>query len=649
MKGFFYKEETPAPKGAKSAPKGAKPARSVKVQPVHELPPVLIVPVAKELKKNRVKQQTMPSKPQLEMDIECYVNYFLVKFRRENGTYTSFEKIDSQGVDLDKPAIKDILDEYEIITFNGLHYDLPMLNYAIHSNCTNKDLKKASDELIKSELAVYKFEDRYGLSPMMCDHVDLAPMTPVMTSLKLCGARLHCDKLQDLPYDEDSVLSKKQMVDVDEYCQNDVDVLARLKSNLTEEIELRRALSKKYGINVMSKSDPQIAEEIIKAEVFSRTGRQIKKAKELHTMKFHYQVPDFISFTNPSLNAVLDLLKHNMFVARPVTSGVKMPEQLDNLEIKIGKSIYRMGIGGLHSSEKSAFHVSNDAYDLWDWDVTSYYPAIMLQCGLYPKSIGESFLDTFKDIVDDRLAAKAAGDKVKADSLKITINGTFGKTGSPYSILYAPDMMIQVTVTGQLSLLMLIDSFDQRGFDVVSGNTDGIIVKCERGREMEMKSIVSQWENATGFNMESARYAGVYSRDINNYIAIGYDGNVKLKGCFAPGKRQKNPEYDVCTIALIAYLKTGAPIEDTIRACRDIRKFVSVRRVNGGAVKDGKYLGKVVRWYYSKNEQGFIAYKTNGNKVPQSDGAQPMMVLPDQFPDDINYEWYINKCKDLLY
>ena len=36
-------------------------------------------------------------------------------------------------------------------------------------------------------------------------------------------------------------------------------------------------------------------------------------------------------------------------------------------------------------------------------------------------------------------------------------------------------------------------------------------------------------------------------------------------------------------------------------------------------------------------------YKTNGNKVPKTDGAKPIMNLPNELPDDINYEWYTEK------
>jgi hypothetical protein len=209
--------------------------------------------------------------------------------------------------------------------------------------------------------------------------------------------------------------------------------------------------------------------------------------------------------------------------------------------------------------------------------------------------------------------------------------------------------MIQVTLTGQLALLMLIDTFVDNGFDVVSGNTDGIVVRCGRGEEDLMRRIIKRWETRTGFDMESANYAGLYSRDINNYIAVEAGGKVKTKGCFAAAGLRKNPEYDICTDALAAYFKRGTPVDETIRACRDIRKFISVRQVNGGAVKAGKYLGRVVRWYYAQGEVGTINYKTTGNKVPQSDGARPLMTLPAEFPGDVNYDWYVQKCTALFY
>ena len=47
--------------------------------------------------------------------------------------------------------------------------------------------------------------------------------------------------------------------------------------------------------------------------------------------------------------------------------------------------------------------------------------------------------------------AKRTGDKVTNEAMKIMINGSFGKFGSKWSVLYSPDLLIQTTVTGQLA------------------------------------------------------------------------------------------------------------------------------------------------------------------------------------------------------
>lgn len=38
----------------------------------------------------------------------------------------------------------------------------------------------------------------------------------------------------------------------------------------------------------------------------------------------------------------------------------------------------------------------------------------------------------------------------------------------------------------------------------------------------------------------------------------------------------------------------------------------------------------------------------SGNIVPLSYGAQPCMTLPDEFPSDVDYDWYIKKSMQIL-
>jgi hypothetical protein len=325
------------------------------------------------------------------------------------------------------------------------------------------------------------------------------------------------------------------------------------------------------------------------------------------------------------------------------------PDWLKALKLKIGGSTYKMGIGGLHSTESCVAHTADDDTVLIDRDVASYYPAIVLNCGLAPAHMGDAFSKVYRTIVERRLAAKHSGEKVTADALKITINGTFGKLGSKWSVLYSPDLMLQTTVTGQLSLLMLIEQIEDAGIPVVSANTDGVVIKCPKAKIDTLSDVVSAWEFVTGFDTEETRYTALYSRDVNNYVALKEGGGHKTKGVFATAGLSKNPTSTICVDAALAYLKHRTPVADTVSECADITKFVSVRSVKGGAIdQSGDYLGKAVRWYYSSLVDGPLRYKINNYTVPRTDGAQALMTLPFDMPCDVDREWYITEANLIL-
>lgn len=247
--------------------------------------------------------------------------------------------------------------------------------------------------------------------------------------------------------------------------------------------------------------------------------------------------------------------------------------------------------------------------------------------------------------------------QTEADSKKLVGNGTFGKLGSQYSILYSPDLMLQVTITGQLGLLMLIEMLELARINVVSANTDGIIIKSPNKNKDLVNEIVKYWENVTGFETEETIYKAIYSRDINAYLALKQDGTFKGKNSYfdpwSGGTKEaifrfhKNPVNTICIEAAKAKIKDGIDPVVTIRNCTDIRKFLSVRNVKGGASAGETYLGKTVRWYYSTNATDCLRTEAR-NKVPDSEGAMPCMILPDTFPLDIDYEKYEKETEMIL-
>ena len=590
-------------------------------------------------------------------DIECYPNFFLASFMcYETGKTISFER--SPGSEINLADLDWILNNFLIVGFNSRNYDIPML-FAARFGLYTHELKTLSDELILEDYHIAEAERKWKFKVGFCNHVDIQEVAPgVMIGLKHYAGRMQLQKLQDLPFDSNSDLTEEQAIQIRSYCKNDLEVTAYLYSRLEQSIKLREQMGLDYELDLRSKSDAQIAESVLKNEIESRKGKRISRPKKDRTAILKYKVPEYIKPKTESLRSIVELVKKAEFNldegGRP-----KMPDAIRKAKIQIGNSIYNMGIGGLHSTEKKQCFVSNEEYILIDRDVASYYPQIILNQRLYPDHIGKEFLDVYQSIVDKRLKAKATPGKIAkstADSLKITINGAFGKLGSEYSCLYAPQLLLQVTLTGQLSLLLLIEMIENRGISVVSANTDGIVVKCPIHRQWDLKEEVTHWEKITQFITEETVYKAIYSRDVNNYIAIGDQGDFKAKGsyvCDLSMKNKdreslmKNPEFTICNEAVMLFLRDGISIEKTIRSCQDIAKFVAVRKVNGGAIKNGKYLGKVVRWYIQDGEFGIIEYAKNGNKVPNSDGGCPVMNFVD-FPKDINYEWYHERCFGIL-
>jgi hypothetical protein len=581
-------------------------------------------------------------KPTVVFDIEIYVNYMLVSFMNvATGNVRHFEMY--PGKTLEVEPIRAILRQYRLVSFNGIQFDLPLVTLALNG-ATCEQIKNVANQMILNGLRYWSL----GIEPVKVDHIDLIEVAPGQASLKLYGGRLHCQTLQDLPIEPEAVITPDQHALLRRYCENDLRTTLALYERLQPQLRLREEMSEQYRIDLRSKSDAQIAEAVIKDEVEHRLKHSLKKCDpfRLAGHEFSYRPPSFIRFNTQALRDILHLVSETVFVVGS-NGVVQLPKNIVNLKINVGSSTYRMGIGGLHSSEKSIAHHSDDNFILVDRDVTSYYPSIILRCGLKPENIGEHFTHVYRHIVERRLTAKINGDKVQADCLKVTINGSFGKFGSPYSCLYSPALLIQTTVTGQLTLLMLIEALESEGIQVVSANTDGLVIRSHRNQLALLDYIVWEWEHSTGFVTESSEYLALYSRDVNNYVAITPNG-YKAKGAMAKSSLSKNPQNEIVTRAVIEYLRHATPVETTIHSCQDITQFVTVRTVKGGAVKDGKLLGKAVRWYYAKDTDGAIHYRLNNYTVPRTEGAQPLMELPNHFPADVDLDWYIREASSVL-
>lgn len=644
-------------------------------------------------------------------DVECYVNYFLIKFKRiRDGVILGFESFEDS--DLDIASINNIMRKYTHITFNGIKYDQLIVEAACQG-FSNARLKEVSNWIIKERAQPWQVRAKFGFREKKITQIDIMEPAPLKGSLKVYSGRGHVKKMQDLPYPHETVLTRDQATNVNIYCDNDLHNTHTLFDKLKTQLELRETMSEEYSIDLMSKSDPQIAEAVIKHELKVLTGKNATKAQNI-PKSYRYEPPDTLTFKTKVMNKVLKLYTDTRFVLDPISGKILKPKDFgashgfENSKVVIGEAKYTIGLGGIHSCEKKICY-NNTRDKIIMIDVTSYYPNIILKNRLFPPHLGPEFLTVLRSLLMRRLDAKrGAKDKSKplserevlqtiSDSLKIVINGTFGKTSERHSIMYWPKLMIQATITGQLSLLMLVESLELAGIQVISANTDSVTIQPSSDLlEYEAKRLVNNWEDTTGYNMEYTYYGGLYTKDLNNYLAFYDNGEHMGKGCYAETGLSKNPTNQICTDAIVKYLGDAVSVEETIRACSDIRKFISVRKVTSGALYVGQHVGQVIRWYYSDNPKddaiyyqpkqsvidnpvpmlttkgepkyhpdGSIKYKGLkprtylnhdgsefnifvGNKVAKSNGAIPIMDLPDEFPNDVNFEWYVTESKEML-
>lgn len=566
-------------------------------------------------------------------DIEVYVNYTLFAFQNKDKYIYIEQKDDNLLSEDDMRRLSQIIGTQELLTFNGANYDIPITKYLIKNpNSNASKIKEVSNDIINNSLNWFQFYNKYHIEPPWdIKNYDLAKMINSREGLKKYGANIHTNFLQDLPYPHDKILTPAEMLEVKKYCVNDLQLTKDLSEKLQTQIDIRKEISTKYYINVRADGDAKIAEKIIKKRL------DIKKRPDIKPVKGFIDCPELPSFIKfEKYPEFLEALKAMKF---EIDGKVKNPEVFKNFPFDFYGVTLAFGVGGLHSVNAPSCHTTGLIFDV---DVVSYYPNIMLSNRIYPDLIGPRFLSEFKSIVTQRIKAKKSGDNKTSDILKIVINGTYGKLSDPFSIFYSPAKQLQICLIGQLSLMMLIEKVSLAGGQVIMANTDGISIKCEDYESV--KQALKDWEAVTGFELEEVVYKKLFIQSVNDYIAIKEDG-VKAIGNLTqePSITKTPPTIDV--IAVLRKLKDDIPVKETIMSCKDITKFLLVTKSKSGSYYRNKEVGKNIRFYYSTNNEN-IYIGDNKSLVAKGSSSAPFMDLTAPFPDDLDYDRYIKSAKE---
>ena len=591
-------------------------------------------------------------------DIESYPNFLLVKFRNSDGSFTQFDQDQYE-------ELSDYIPDKHLVGFNNHYYDDPLL-YAI---CI-RDITTAEEawELTQNLIEGPKYGEpslresyQWKLqSNGWCQQsIDLkrAIFKPG-DSLKKLEAAYHFQNLEDLPFPPGTILTEEEKEIVSSYCENDVAATHRLLELRFDDLKLKQLLTDRYGVDVRSSGNASASELIVRNLYINRkrqTGdapsvKQLKEYSKIYNDDLlssgvsHFipeTVQGFLSFNNTKMQEVYERI---LDTTVPFTEKGGIDKRAINHRICAYDLSFSITAGGFHSEDTVSIAENN----LIDFDVTSFYPLIMIIYCVQPSVYGPKFLEVFSELIEQRIKAKSSGDKATADALKVAINSIYGKLNDKYSTFRDPRAMLMVTDTGQLLLAKLIEMMHEAGIAVLSANTDGVLVQTE---ESELANqVAAAWEELTGLNLERTDYDKVIRKSVNDYIAISTDGKVKRKGTsFAVGSTTfpKPPSNDIIKDAVVAYFVDGTPPSTTINRSTDIRKFIATYSATGKmqAVVDGSIVQNSNRWYHASGSTTTIKrQRQDGSLTTIETGIRTCNRLPEKIPDDLDREWYIDKA-----
>lgn len=218
------------------------------------------------------------------------------------------------------------------------------------------------------------------------------------------------------------------------------------------------------------------------------------------------------------------------------TRNVKVPKKsyygcyrvAETLNVIYGGIRADYGVGGIHGAVQG-HHQSNDDEVIMSYDVKSKYPNLAISNNVYPEHLGRSFCKSYQDFYNERKTfAKGTPENL---AIKLGLNATYGNSNNKYSPFFDPMYTMKITINGQLTLSMLMEKLVQKfNVKMLMLNTDGLEFIVKRKYQKEVEELVSKWEKYVKLEMEGVLYDHMYIRDVNNYISIYNNGEVKNKG-----------------------------------------------------------------------------------------------------------------------
>lgn len=326
--------------------------------------------------------QTQKRKKVWFYDIEQLSNFHSNYFISKDGTDHRCFVIHESRNDIDDYIEFLETEVKSLIGFNNLEYDYPMVHYILNdlqyhrnefddANLINELLKTESDRIIAAQFSsIPQWEVQIPqLDIFKILHFD-NPNNKC--SLKKAEFVIRFDNVDDIDVSKIKYVATKDISKILSYNKNDVLATKKMVENCSNEIELRKEISKLYKhysssgytIDWMNFNDAKIGAEIFTVPIADRLGITVRELKQLRTHRDRIVIKDiilpYVNFKSKEFNKVL-----NQFNKEHITTT---KDSFDYKQVFKGIE-YVYGFGGLHGCISPGKYYSDENHHIIEVDV----------------------------------------------------------------------------------------------------------------------------------------------------------------------------------------------------------------------------------------------------------------------------------------
>jgi len=581
--------------------------------------------------------------------------------------------------------------DYYWVGYNNLRFDSQVMEWVIRNyenwhelsnlEITARIAQKASDVI---DDANHELFPEYRESDLSIKQLDLFRIHHFdnknrRVSLKRLEFEMDLENIEEMPISHvKESLTTEDITLITEYCINDVKAtyqfylvtIGQTDHPLYKgdnKIELRQDIEAEFGIPCLNYSDSKIGDEMIKKFYCQEKGIDYKELPKKgffrKSIDVNKCIAPYVSFQTPELK---------QFLARIKKLKLGMQDDFKE-ELHFYGNVYSFMKGGLHTENSPKVFEANEEYEIIDWDVSSYYPAIIINNARYPQHLGREFLRGYQAMFEKRLELKPLAKKDKkikgiVGALKLAVNSVYGKSSDMQSWIYDRQLTMFTTITGELSLMMLIEAYELAGIHVISANTDGVTIRIKKELIGKMHEINAWWSELTKYELERADYQKIIFSTVNDYLAIKTDGEVKKKGDFVTDfELHKNKSARIVPVALEQYFLHNIPVDTTIRSATNIYDFCLRQKASSDFHYEGydRHTGdktiynRLIRYYVSNTGEKLLKVKNENSdsgaaSVSQVEAGEWLVTVCNHLKSthsmaNINYSYYIERAEKIIH